>query len=121
MAYADLSTEQKSQLDGWDRESRAFMGEFQQMLNRAEALRNAYYATDGISSLFLVGGAWADGEAVPNTSGLAGSGSHTKVDLVNMETQFDGLIANASSYTTGFDTVALQQQRVIAAGPANTV
>jgi len=121
MAYADLSAEQKAQLDSWTNDMRALMGDFQRVLNRMSAMRDAYWVADGINDLFSVGGAWADGEVVPNNSGLAGAAVQTKSDFVNMmSNHIDKAIVNSATHVTGHNTTPLRQQRIAAAGPLNT-
>ena len=121
MAYADLSTEQKAQLDSWARDARAWMGELQRIINKGEALKDAYKGPDGVETLFDVGGAWADTEPIPNTSGLSGAAPLDKQDHVKFITQhMNKLLEDASAYTNGFNTASQRQQRVAAAGPLNT-
>ena len=122
MAYADLSTEQTSQYDSWVRDARAWMGSLQRVINQAEALKDAYNGDDGINSLHDVGGAWLDTEDVPNKSGLQGSASLQKLDVAQIVNRhINKLLIDASTYTTGFNTPSLRQDRVAAAGPMNTL
>ncbi len=118
MAYADLNQEQKDQLAGWERTVRGAMGELQRLLDVLTLLRNEYWANPGgIAQLFNIPTLWPDGEVIPNSSGLAGSAPQTKLDFINLVSQMDGLLADGSAFTSGFDTTALQQQRVLASGP----
>lgn len=121
MAYADLSAEQEAQLDDWATNMRAWMGELQRVINRGEALKDAYNGQDGVSSLFDVGGAWADTEPIPNKSGLAGAAPLETLDFKQMVTQhLNKLLVDASAYTSGFNVAGQRQDRVAAAGPTNT-
>lgn len=120
MAYADLDTEQKAQLDAWSREARAWMGELQRVINKGEALKDAYNGQDGVVQLWSVG-TWADTDPIPNTSGLAGSAPLEKQDHVKFVTQhMNKLLEDPTALLTGFNTANLRQQRVAAAGPSNT-
>ncbi len=122
MAHADLSEEQKAQLKSWSREARSWMGELQRVINRGEALKDAYNGDDGVTHLFEVGGTWADTEAVPDGNGLAGAAPLQCLDLKQIVTQnLNKLLVDASAYNTGFNTSSLRQNRIAAAGPSNTL
>lgn len=122
MAYADLSEEQKAQLKSWSRDARSWMGELQRVINRGEALKDAYNGDDGISNLFEVGGTWADTEPVVDGNGLAGSAPLQCLDLKQFVTQhMNKLLTDASAYSNGFNTSSMRQNRIAAAGPSNTL
>lgn len=120
MAYSDLSAEQQAQLDAWCNNVRALVGDFQRVVNSMVAHRDAYWASDGINDLLTTGDWSGANSVIPNKSGLAGAAVLDKDDFVALLSQIEGVVVNALTYTSGFNTDALRQQRVAAAGPSNT-
>jgi len=119
MAYSDLNVEQAAQLDSWVRDARSWMGDLQRVINRGEALKDAYSGDDGVIQLWGVG-VWSNTSPIPNTSGLAGAAPQQKLDVVQYVTQnMNKLLLDASTYTTGLNTAPLRQNRIAAAGPGS--
>ncbi len=79
MAYTDLSTEQKTQLQEWLQLVRPIQGEFAKVMNHMVAAKVAY--TSHISDVLAL---LADVDEVPNQSGLAGAIDVTKAELTTI-------------------------------------
>ena len=79
MAYADLTTEQKRQLQDWLQLVRPIQGEFAKVLNHMGAAKTAHSSHVGAVLALLV-----DADNVPNESGLAGAIDVTKAELTTI-------------------------------------
>ncbi len=120
MAYSDLTAEQQAQLDAWCNNVRALMGTFQRCVNEMVAYRDAYWVSGGVNDLLTTGDWTGANSAIPNKSGLAGAAVQDKDDFVSLVSQIEGVVVAATTFVSGFNTDALRQQRVAAAGPNNT-
>ena len=80
MAYADLTAEEKQGLQDWVNLLRPTAGELARFNNHAEAVNTVYNGPQLTPILAQL----ADGDEIPNTSGLAGSGAMTKAQVVTI-------------------------------------
>ena len=109
MAYADLTTEQKSVLDEWLNQLRATMGELARVNNHLEVADDAY---NGQTSAIL--NELQGSDLVPNAGGLAGAQSLTKDEVVTMVSYAQGILTN-------YNTSGHRQNFGKAAGSANLI
>lgn len=108
MAYADLTAEQKSILDGWTNMLRATVGEFCRAGNHIEVL-----TTDYVGQVLTILNLLDGSDAIPNASGLAGSASLTKDQASAIYGYLQAIVAyNAANY---------RQVYVLACGPGNMI
>ena len=108
MAYVDLTTEQQNSLQAWLAILRAAGGELARLNNHGSVLATEYAA---VTSAIL--GELADGDIIPNVSGLAGAESLTKLEI----TTLIGYMQTAQS----LDTATHRQLIAKAAGEANLI
>ena len=87
MAYADLTTDQKQQLQDWLQLVRPIQGEFAKVLNHMAAAKTAHASHVGDVLALLV-----DADAVPNESGLAGAVDVTKAELTTILTLLNAVL-----------------------------
>jgi hypothetical protein len=109
MAYADLTVEQKQQLQAFVQLLRPWSGEQARVNNHGDVVNTAYNA--GASAILdLLDAA----DLVPNESGLAGAISLTKAELVSITSHVQNVLTN-------YNTSAHRQLWSKAAGAANLI
>ncbi len=105
--YNDLTEGQKSIVEPWTNNFRAWVGELARELMVGRALQASYQATNGTGDII---GTLDVGETVPNTGGLPGAQPLLDTDMV-------ALVAGLDAFITTYDTVATRQRMAQAAGP----
>ncbi len=114
--YAGLTTEQKSILQNSLNLIRAWAGEQARTNNHGEVINDDYNA----QTLTIITELDAL-EVIPNTSGLAGSASVTKEEMITLVSHVQNIQTDMSSHTGGFNTSALRQAWIKAAGAENLI
>lgn len=109
MAYAELTADQKQQLQDWLQLVRPIQGEVAKVLNHMGAAKTAYDSHVGAVLALLV-----DGDAVPNESGLAGAIDVTKAELTT-------ILALLNSVLTTYDTTANRELWTKFCGAGNLI
>jgi len=107
MAYADLTTEQKTQLNDWLSIVRPMLGELGRLCNHFEIAKDAH-----ASHISAILGELSGTDIIPNTSGLAGATSITKNQLVE-------ILTDAIAIITANNTSAKRQLYGLFAGAIN--
>lgn len=93
--WAELTQEQRDVYQASERELRAAMGQFHQLINTFVEIDNAYNAQ--ISAILV---ALDDNTIVPNSSGLAGSAAlDSDAEMVTLMSHVQGVLATFN--TTG--------------------
>jgi len=86
MAYADLTEQQKTQLQDWLLVMRPWCGEQARANNHGGEVDTAYN-----SHVSAILGELADGDEIPNESGLAGATQITKAECVSIVSHIQGI------------------------------
>lgn len=106
--WANLTQEQRDVYSAFERDLRAFCGEFQRLCNKAEQLNDRYNA-----QILAILADLDDNTIVPNSSGLVGTSSlDSDADMATLVSHFQGLLTN-------YNTSGHQQMRAKACGPLN--
>ena len=93
MAYEDLTTEQKQSLQDWlNGVVRPWSGEQARCNNHADVAN-----TDYNGSIIAILGELSDADMIPNESGLAGSTSLTKAEVVSIVSHIQGVLGSYNS------------------------
>ena len=106
--YTSLATEQKEIVEAFERDFRGWINGLATMLIQARALDAHYDAGGGPGSIVAT---LDNGEAIPNTSGIAGAQALTQ------NTDFAALVNGLNAFLTTYDTLATRQRIAQAAGP----
>lgn len=107
MAYADLTTEQKAELQEWLSVVRPMMGELARINNHFQVAKDAHASHVGD-----ILGELVDADDIPNTSGLSGATAVSKAEL-------GVILTDANAILTTYDTDAKRQMYTKFAGAAN--
>ena len=108
MAFADLTSEQKSVLAEYCRLTRAWCGEQARVNNHAAAINDAYSVVQGILAELETDDIILDG------NGLAGASSLTKGEIVGLTAHMQGILGS-------YNTAGHRQMWAKAAGPSNLI
>lgn len=114
--YESLSPSQKALLNDMVTLSRSWAGEQARTNNHGEAINTTYNAS--VSAILASLDA---GEVVPNQSGLAGAADLTKEEVITLISHMQNILTDMRTHTSGFNTPALRQVWVRAAGAANLI
>ena len=110
MAYADLTAEQKANLQDWLTSLlRPWAGEQARVNNHGDVANTGYNA---MASAILAELAGSD--EIPNESGLAGAASLTKDEVVS-------IVSHVQNILTNYNTTAHRQLWAKAAGTQNLI
>lgn len=119
MAYADLTQEQKNDVNEFFRDYRAAIGDIVRSIRMQDLLTDIYDQN--------VDPVWATidtGDVIPDGNGLANSGTMTKADWNTILQWSTGLLA--AVYAAGGDSAyawpdsdSVDQMGALAAGPSN--
>ena len=105
--YVDLTDEEKSVIEAWERNMRGFVNGLARNLNEARALQAAADASGGPRE--IVTGLDA-GQEIPNSSGIAGAQDMTKQEWA-------AIVGILDAFITAHDTATVRQNFAKAAGP----
>ena len=103
--WVELTQEQRDVYQAFERQLRASMGEFHQVLNKFVELDNTYNA-----QILAVLAELDDNTVVPNSSGLDGSAS------LDSDAEMVSLVAHLQSALTSYNTTGHKNLRNKAAG-----
>ena len=107
--YAELSAEDRSNLDAFMANLRSWCGEQARTNNHGDALNTGYIA-DVSDVLAQLGGS----DEIPNQSGLAGATAMTKDQVVSV-------VAHVQAILTNYNTAAHRQLWVLGCGERNLI
>lgn len=108
MAIQDLTRDQRVSLEAWMKLFRATCGEIARVNNHNEAVNTEY---NGVASAILA--ELADGDVIPNTTGLDGAEPMTKAEVVTVVSYMQAML--------GYNTSAHRQNLSKAAGESNLI
>lgn len=109
MAYADLTQEQRTELQDWLTIVRPMMGELARVNNHFRVAKTAHSSHVGAILAELAGS-----DEIPNTSGLQGATAITSDELTV-------ILADANAILTAYDTEPKRQLMAKFAGAANLI
>ena len=107
MAYADLTTEQQTQLQGWLSIVRPMMGEQGRLHNHLRVAKDAH--TSHVAAILTE---LAGADEIPNASGLTGATAISKDELT-------AILSDANAVLQAYDTDAKRQLAGKFAGAGN--
>lgn len=108
MDWQDLTAEQQGIVAEYVRLLRAWCGEQARTNNHAEALNDGCATVQGILGLL------DNDDIITDGSGLAGSASLTKGEVISLTAHMQGILTN-------YNTAGHRQMWAKAAGPANLI
>ncbi len=109
MAHADLTPEQKTQLQEWLQVVRPLQGEMARMLQRMQVAKDAHASHVGAILAEL-----ASDDVIPNESGLAGATAITKANLTT-------ILVDLNTVLTDYDTDEKRQLWTKFCGAVNMI
>jgi len=108
MDWQDLTAEQHGVVSEYVRLLRAWCGEQARTNNHAEALNDGYATTQAVLALL------DNDDIITDGSGLAGSSSLTKAEVISLTAHMQGILTN-------YNTAGHRQMWAKAAGPSNLI
>jgi len=106
--YVDLTQDEKTRTEAWDRDLRGWINSLATLLVQARALKAAADASGGPKEILATLDA---GEIIPNTGGIAGAQNLTKEEIETLRS------AGLDDLVTKYDVEIIRQFFAKAAGP----